>query len=135
MSIKLRTLPKNERLADIVFTEGTLTKITMPILDDRNTRILFDKTHFGWRYDGKSWDEETMNNFDPKGEHYMEKLRDDEENPYTEHYVSIGHCTHGIVGDALLVNNVAVEIKDTWVEQEEDSGIWLWALHVQPMTC
>ena len=113
---------------------GEITQVTTPVVENKDTQILFNKKHYGWRYDGKEFSEDESGIEDPLGVHWMEELRDDEERPYTENYVEVGHCPYGQIGDALLVNGVVLEIKDVYLELSEDKDCspahWVWVMKI-----
>ena len=130
----LRTLPDTGADLSKGLVIGKTTRINMPLVESKETAILFDKKYHGWRYDGKDFYEDEPCVPNPRGEHYMEELRDDVDNPYMENYVAIGHCPYGLVGDALLVNGVAVEITDVELEEVTEKGVqtgWQWGIDVK----
>lgn len=118
---------------------GHITSFDIAINESSDTAILFSDKYYGWRYDGQEFDEDNDNFPDPRGEHYMEELlhaADDQGGEYSENYVSIGHCPHAMVGDALLLNGTLVEVLaiDVTEDPRQPLSVWLWNIQVQRIT-
>ena len=139
MERTLRTLPDTGLNLKESLLAGTCTNISVPLIESDDTKLIFDSKAYGWRYDGKDHYEDKLCVENPRGEHYVEELRDDFENnnEYTENYQSIGHCPHGLVGDALLIDGVAVELTDVYVVEDEQTcqvRDWKWLLEFKLIT-
>lgn len=137
MSYRLRVLPEiGTDIKDQLLT-GDIVSFEMPVVENNNTKILFDESVFDWCYHGymHDTDELAAEYVEDSGEHYMNMMINDPHNPWTERFVSIGCFPHGNAGDALAINGIAVKIVEVWLEKKnKDSygrGLWVWKLKVE----